>query len=180
MDFHTTKVAGCFVVSLDAISDERGYFSRAWCSEESAEVGAASTVAQINMSQSVDPGLIRGFHWQEPPHAEEKLVRCIHGAVFDVCADVRPDSPTFGQWFGIELDPRNRLAIVIPEGCAHAYQALKPKSEVLYLTSAHYAPTAERGMRWDDPFFAVEWPIHSEIEVSEKDRNWPRFGTAEC
>ncbi|NNF54390.1 MAG: dTDP-4-dehydrorhamnose 3,5-epimerase family protein [Acidimicrobiales bacterium] len=176
MDFQATRVSGCFVVTLDAILDDRGYFSRAWCAEEFAKVGAAATVAQINMSQSVDPGLIRGFHWQEAPHGEEKFVRCIRGAVFDVCADVRPDSPTFGQWFGIELNPRNRLALVIPEGCAHAYQALEPESEVLYLTSAPYTASAERGMQWDDPFFAVEWPLPGEVEVSEKDRSWPQFG----
>lgn len=178
MEFHATRVSGCFVVSLDAISDDRGFFSRAWCAEESVAVGAASTVAQINMSQSADAGLIRGFHWQEAPHGEEKFVRCIHGAIFDVCADVRPDSPTFGQWFGTELDPSNRLALVIPEGCAHAYQSLKPSSEVFYLTSAPYVASAERGMRWDDPSFSVEWPIPSPVEVSEKDQSWPRFGVS--
>lgn len=178
MEFQATRVSGCFVVSLDAISDDRGYFSRAWCGEESAAVGAASNVAQINMSQSADVGVIRGFHWQEAPHGEEKFVRCIHGAVFDVCADVRPDSTTFGQWFGIELNPLNRLALVVPEGCAHAYQSLEAKSEVLYLTSAPYVGSAERGMRWDDPFVAVEWPLVTDVVVSDKDQQWPRFGTA--
>ena len=163
------------MASLDMIEDERGYFARAWCGDELAVVGAADSVAQINMSQSADRGLIRGFHWQEAPHGEAKFVRCIQGAVFDVCADVRPDSPTFGAWFGVELTPANRHALVVPERCAHGYQALEANSEVLYLTNTGYAPGAERGMAWDDPFFSVSWPVVDGVSVSEKDSSWPAF-----
>lgn len=103
-------------------------------------------------------------------------MRCINGAIFDVCADVRRDSPTFGAWVGVELTPQNRLALVIPEGCAHAYQSLLPGSEVIYLTNTPYTPGAEKGLRWDDPFFAIDWPISTGVVISDKDAGWPPFG----
>ncbi len=175
MEFEPTDVAGCFVVSLNQIGDERGFFARQWCADEMSAVGGASNVAQINTSYCVEAGLIRGLHWQEPPVGEAKFMRCINGAIFDVCADVRKDSATYGQWFGIELTPQNRLALVIPEGCAHAYQSLLPDSEVMYLTNTPYTPGAEKGLRYDDPFFAIDWPIADGIVVSDKDENWPPF-----
>ncbi len=175
MDFEPTTVDGCFVVSLNKLGDERGFFARAWCADELAAVGASSHVAQVNMSRCETAGLIRGLHWQAAPHPEAKFMRTISGATFNVCADVRPDSATFGKWFGVELSAENRLALVVPEGCANGYQALEDGAEVLYLTSGAYAPGVERGIRHDDPLFGIEWPLANQIEVSDKDANWPDF-----
>ena len=175
MDFQPTNVANCYVASLSIRDDERGFFARAWCATELDKIGASDQIAQINMSQCSEAGLIRGLHWQAAPHEEAKFMRTIAGATFNVCADVRPDSPTFGQWFGVELSAENRLALVVPEGCANGYQALEAGSEVLYLTSAAYAPDAERGIRHDDPFFAIEWPLTDCVQVSDKDANWGDF-----
>jgi len=175
VEFGQTAVEGCFVASLEPISDDRGFFARQWCADELDAIGAAASVAQVNTSYCVDAGLIRGLHWQEPPAGEAKFMRCINGAIFDVCADVRRDSPTYGKWFGLELTPQNRLALVIPEGCAHAYQSLTAGSEVMYLTDTPYTPGAERGLPYDDPFFEIDWPIKKGVVLSEKDRNWPPF-----
>lgn len=175
MDFEPTSVEGCFVVSLNMLGDERGYFARAWCADEMAEAGVSDHVAQVNMSRSEELGLIRGLHWQAEPHGEAKFMRTIAGRTFNVCADVRPDSPTYGKWFGVELSAANRRALVIPKGCANGYQALEAGSEVLYLTSTPYAPGVERGIRHDDPHFGIEWPITQGVQVSEKDEAWPDF-----
>ena len=175
MIFESTNVDGALLVSLEPRGDDRGYFARAWCATEAGDAGGFDTVAQINMSLSADVGLIRGLHWQEAPHEEGKFMRCIRGRIFDVCVDVRPESPTFMQWTGAELTPQNRQALLIPPGCAHGYQALEPNSEVLYLASSPYAPGVERGLRWNDPGFAIDWPITDGVIVSEKDEAWPDF-----
>lgn len=175
MEFEPTNVDGCFVVSLNKLGDERGFFARAWCAEEMAEVGASDDVAQVNTSRCHEAGIIRGLHWQAAPHEEAKFSRAIAGAVYSVCADVRPDSPTFGEWFGVELSAENRLALVVPQGCANGYQALEAGSEVLYLASAAYAPGVERGIRHDDPYFKIEWPITKGTRVSAKDAAWDDF-----
>lgn len=179
MRFSETDIEGCFVVDLEPFSDRRGYFARAWCRSEMADHGVADHVAQINMSRSEDPGTIRGLHWQPPPHAEAKFVRCIAGRVFDVCLDVRSGSRSFGRWVGVELTPDNRKAMAIPAGCAHGYQSLESESEVLYLVSTPYAPGVETGVRWDDPAFAIRWPIADRVIVSEKDASWPDFADEE-
>jgi dTDP-4-dehydrorhamnose 3,5-epimerase len=175
MEFEPTPVEGCFVASLNKLGDERGYFARAWCSDEMAKAGLVDHVSQVNMSSSEEVGLIRGLHWQAEPHGEAKFMRTISGRTFNVCADVRPDSPTFGKWFGVELSAENRLALVVPRGCANGYQALDAGSEVLYLTSTPYAPGVERGIRHDDPHFGIDWPIIDGIQVSEKDAKWDDF-----
>ncbi len=174
MRFTETAVDGCRIVELAPITDERGFFARAWCADEMAAEGLADHVAQINMSRSLVAGMIRGLHWQTDPHGEAKFVRCLSGRVFDVCVDVRPDSPTYGKWAGLELTPDNRLAFSVPAGCAHGYQALEAGSEVLYLVSSRYTPGVERGIRWDDPAFGVQWPLAT-VEVSDKDASWPPF-----
>ena len=176
MQFAPTEVDGCFIVDLQPFADDRGFFARAWCAEEMLAAGAASHVAQINMSRSVHAGTIRGLHWQAEPHGEAKFVRCIAGRVFDVCVDVRPDSPTYLKWAGVELTPDNRKAFSVPAGCAHGYQGLDDNSEVLYLVSAAYAPGVERGLRWDDPAFGIEWPSADRVQVSDKDAAWPALG----
>ncbi len=172
MRFNPTDVDGCFVVELEPFGDERGYFARAWCADEMATNGASEQIAQINMSRSADAGTIRGLHWQIEPYGEAKFVRCIAGRVFDVCVDMRPDSPTYLAWAGVELTPENRFAFAVPAGCAHGYQALEDGAEVLYAVSTPYTPDAERGMRWDDPAIGIEWPLTDAI-VSEKDSGWP-------
>jgi dTDP-4-dehydrorhamnose 3,5-epimerase len=176
MRFEQTAVDGCRVVHLEPRGDARGWFARAWCAEEFAGASASSTIAQINNSLTADTGTIRGLHWQVAPHAEAKFVRCIGGAIFDVCVDVRPDSPTFRRWVGVELTPHNRLGLAVPEGCAHGYQTLAPDTEVLYTSSSPYASDAERGARFDDPAFGVEWPFVA-VGVSDKDMAWPSFGS---
>lgn len=175
MRFVDTAVDGCRIVELEPHGDERGFFARAWCAEEMAAGGLASRVAQINMSRSAEAGTIRGLHWQVEPHGEAKFMRCIAGRIFDVCVDVRPESPTYGRWAGAELTPDNRLALLTPAGCAHGYQALEDDSEVLYLVSSPYAPGVETGIRWNDPAFNIEWPLQEGAIVSEKDSSWPDF-----
>jgi dTDP-4-dehydrorhamnose 3,5-epimerase len=175
--FTPTEVEGCRIVELEPFTDERGYFARAWCADEMAVEGLEDHIAQINMSLSKQAGMIRGLHWRPDPHPEAKFVRCIAGRIFDVCVDVRPGSPTFLRWVGVELSPENRLALSVPAGCAHAYQALEDNSEVLYTASAPFEPGVEIGARWNDPAFGIEWPIAASVIVSEKDLNWPDFAS---
>ena len=171
MIFTQTKLPGVFAIDLEKREDARGYFARAWCAKEFADHKLPSFV-QTNMSLCRQKGIIRGLHYQLPPHGEAKYMRCIAGAIFDVVADIRPDSPTFRQWFGIELTAANRRAIFVPEGLPHAYQALTDDAEVIYSSSCFYTPGAERGVRWNDPAFNIEWPIREAI-VSDKDAKWP-------
>jgi len=166
------------MVELEPFTDERGYFARAWCADEMAAEGLEHHIAQINMSRSVQAGMIRGLHWRPDPYPEAKFVRCIAGRIFDVCVDVRPGSQTFLRWVGVELTPDNRLALAVPAGCAHAYQALDANSEVLYTASAPFEPGVEIGARWNDPSFGIEWPISEGVIVSEKDQSWPDFDVA--
>ena len=174
MKFIETPLAGCYVVELEKRGDDRGFFARAWCQNEFADLGLPESFVQVNMSASSEAGTLRGFHWQVEPHAEAKYVRCVKGSIFDVAIDVRPDSPTYTQWFGVELSASNRSALFVPAGFAHGYQTLGPDTELLYQSSAFYAPEAERGARWDDPLFGVEWPIATPT-LSEKDQSWPNF-----
>lgn len=176
MKFTTTEVDGCFAVDLEPFADERGYFARSWCREEMRAAGVADEIAQINMSASAAIGTVRGLHWRPLSHPEAKFVRCVAGRVFDVCVDVRRDSPTFLHWVGVELTPANRRALAVPPGCAHGFQALEPHSEVMYAASAPFEPGVETGARWNDPSFGVEWPITANITLSEKDAAWPDFG----
>lgn len=175
MKYTPTDVEGCRIVALEPRGDDRGFFARAWCAGEQRAEGLEDAVAQINLSRCAKAGTIRGLHWQADPHGEAKFSRCIRGRVFDVCVDVRPASPTFGRWVGVELTPDNRLAVHVPAGCAHGYQALEDGSELIYLVSTPYVAAAERGIRWDDPVFGIEWPIQFGVLLSDKDRSWPLF-----
>lgn len=172
MQIRPQEIEGCHVVALDPITDQRGFFARAFSVDEFVAAGMVAHIAQINLSRSAAPGTTRGIHWQVEPHAEAKLVRCVRGRIFDVCVDVRPGSETWGAWVGVELTADNHLALYVPPGCGHGYQTLEPDAEVLYSTSAPYAPAAERGARWDDPAFGIEWPINEEAVISEKDLQW--------
>ena len=173
MIFTPTKIPGVLVVELEKREDPRGYFARTWCSTEFEKHGLPKFV-QTNMSMSRQRGTIRGLHYQAAPHGEAKYMRCIRGAIFDVAVDVRPHSPTYKKWIGVELTADNRKALFIPEGLAHAYQALTDDAEVIYSASCAYTPGAERGIRWNDPAFNIEWPI-VEALVSEKDMKWADF-----
>ena len=177
MEFRATEVEGCFIVELEPFTDERGYFARAWCADEMAGAGVEDHIAQVNMSLSRQAGMIRGLHWRPDPHPEAKFVRCIAGRIFDVCVDVRPGSPTYLRWVGVELTPQNRKALAVPAGCAHAYQALEDDSEIIYTASAPFEPGVEIGARWNDPAFGITWPISDGVIVSEKDESWPDYAS---
>lgn len=168
MIFTETPLRGAFVIELEPRSDERGFFARAFCQNELAEHGLVNGITQANTSYNFKQGTLRGMHYQVPPHAEVKMVRCIAGAIYDVIVDIRNESPTYLEWFAIELSAANRKMFYVPQGFAHGYQALTDDSEVLYLVSEFYTPNAERGVRWNDPAFKIEWPIANPI-LSPKD-----------
>lgn len=158
MKFSPGNVPGVWVVDLDPIADHRGFFARAWCRSEFVAHGLQTEWEQSNVQFSPHAGTLRGIHYQAPPHAEVKLVRCTAGAVFDVAIDVREGSPTFGQWSGVELSADTHRAVWIPEGFAHGYVTLVPDTEVFYLTSHEYVPDSVRAVRPDDPGVAITWP----------------------
>ena len=172
MRFIETPIAGAWLVEPEARTDERGFFSRMWSRAEFGANGLQGEFVQSNNSLSRKRGTFRGLHYQVAPNADAKLIRCIAGRVFDVLIDLRPDSPTRHQTFGVELTPANRLLSYVPEGCAHGYLALDDNSEVIYLSTAGWVPEAERGLRWDDPLVRVQWPLQPTI-LSAKDRQWP-------
>ena len=174
MLFHDTPLHGARLVELERRGDDRGFFARLYCEQEFEKAGLVSRFVQVNNSLTSKKGTLRGMHYQLAPASEVKLVRCVRGALYDVILDLRPDSPTFGKSFGAELTSDNRLMMYVPRGFAHAILTLKHDTEALYLVSAFYSPQNERGVRWDDPNFCVDWPI-APIEISEKDRNWPDF-----
>jgi dTDP-4-dehydrorhamnose 3,5-epimerase len=177
MIFTETPLAGAFVVDLDKKGDERGFFARAFCAREFEAHGLPSRFVQVNESLSAQRGTLRGMHYQLPPKAETKVVRCIRGALFDVILDLRRGSPTFGRHFGAEISADNRRAMVVPKGFAHGFVTLTDDAEALYLVDETYAPEAERGIRWDDPRFAIAWPIPP-VVLSEKDRSHRDFDPA--
>jgi dTDP-4-dehydrorhamnose 3,5-epimerase len=172
MRFLSTPLAGAHLVELERRGDDRGFFARMFCEREFAEAGLESRFVQVNNSLSARAGTLRGLHYQLPPAAEVKLVRCIRGRLFDVIVDLRPQSPTYLKWFGAELNDENRLMMYVPRGFAHAILTLTDDTEALYLVSAFYAPAEERGLRWNDPAIGIAWPI-APVEISAKDAAWP-------
>jgi dTDP-4-dehydrorhamnose 3,5-epimerase len=172
--FSKTKIDGVFVVELEPRRDERGFFARQWCADEFTRAGLNPAIAQINSARSASAGTLRGLHLQVAPHAEAKLVRCTHGAVFDVALDLRAGSPTFRQWFGMGLDGELGRMLYIPEGCAHGYLTLEPNTDLTYQASVPYAPKSARGFRYDDPAFGIVWPEAVKV-VSQQDLSWPDF-----
>lgn len=163
MKIRQTDLADVRVVESDSILDHRGAFSRFYCEKELGEIIGDRRIVQINFSRTSATGTVRGLHFQYPPHAEMKLVRCIRGRVWDVAVDLRKGSPTFLQWHAEELTPDNNYMMVIPEGCAHGFQALEAESELLYLHTAFYTPVAEGGVPYNDPRLDIRWPL----EVSD-------------
>jgi dTDP-4-dehydrorhamnose 3,5-epimerase len=178
MRFLETPLAGVCVIELDRLTDERGWFARSFDAEEFAARGMNPAVVECNTSFNARRGTVRGMHYQAEPHGESKLVRCIRGAVFDVALDLRDGSPTRLAWHGVELTEDNRRALYIPAGLAHGFQSLSDDSELLYLMGNAYVPDATRGVRWDDPAFAIEWPAADGPRiVSERDASYPDFAT---
>lgn len=176
MRFARTPLPGVWVIELDPIGDERGWFARTFDAVEFSQRGMSPAVVQCNASFNARRGTLRGMHYQAEPHGESKLVRCVRGAIFDVAVDVRADSLSYRRWHGVELTAENRLALYVPAGLAHGFQTLSDDAEVLYQMGAPYVADAMRGVRFDDPAFAIEWPApDGERIVSERDRSFPNF-----
>jgi dTDP-4-dehydrorhamnose 3,5-epimerase len=171
MIIHPTRVHGAFLLEPSTAADDRGTFTEVYQLRALADRGWHGTFVRSAISHNHKRGTLRGLHFQRAPHSEAKLVICIRGAVYDVMADVRPDSPTFGQWDGLELTPENRRTLFLPEGVAHGYQTLCDESTVHYHLSDYYAPHLGDGVRWDDPTLAIEWPLPPSI-LSEQDKRW--------
>ncbi len=177
MKILATLLSGVFVVETTLLSDQRGAFSRLYCESELSEIVGTRRIVQINHSRTAVAGAVRGLHFQPTPHAETKFVRCLRGRVFDVAVDLRSGSPSFLQWHAEELSPDNARMLVIPEGCAHGFQALRSESELLYLHTSAYAPHAEAGVRFDDPRLAIRWPLPV-TDLSQRDNALPPLDAA--
>ena len=175
MIFTPTPLEGVWLLEPDLRTDERGYFTRTFSREEFEEQGLEPAVDQCSASFNHRAGTLRGMHYQADPHGEAKLVRCTRGAIFDVALDLRPESPSYLNWHAVELNEANGSALFIPIGCAHGFQTLRDGTEVLYQISAPYVPAAARGVRWDDPAFAIDWPEPPEGErtLSQRDATYP-------
>jgi dTDP-4-dehydrorhamnose 3,5-epimerase len=172
LKFLETPISGLYVVELEVLSDERGFFARSFCTREFQALGLESKVAQCNVSFNSKAGTLRGLHFQAPPHEEARLVRCTRGAIYDVAVDIRPDSRTHRKWHAVELTAENRRMMFIPRGFAHGFQTLMDGTEVFYLMSEFYHPESGRGLRWDDPAIAIAWPLGNPI-ISDKDSAYP-------
>lgn len=177
MIYKETPLQGAFVIELERLSDERGFFARSFCMKEFEAHGLKPLTAQCNLSFNYRAGTLRGMHFQRAPATETKLVRCTRGSVYDVIVDTRPESPTYLQHFGLELSEDNRTALYVPELFAHGYQTLTDDAEVSYQVSEFYTPGAEGGLRYNDPALSIEWPLAVSV-VSDKDATWPLLETA--
>jgi len=174
MIFTKTKIAGCYIIDLELHEDNRGVFARLFCEDEFRSQGLDPSIAQINTAQSLYAGTLRGMHYQTAPHSDTKLVKCLRGAIFDVCLDLRPDSPTFCEWVSVELSDENRRMLFLPAGTAHGYQTISDATEIMYTTNQDYAPQSATGVRYNDKRFKIRWP--GEVtSISEADRSWPDY-----
>jgi dTDP-4-dehydrorhamnose 3,5-epimerase len=172
--FTPTLIQGAFLVHIEPIEDERGFFARTWCREEFSRQGLSPDLLQSSVSFNRSRGTLRGMHYQVAPHQEAKLVRCTMGTIYDVIVDLRPDSQTLRRWIGVELSAVSRRMLFIPEGLAHGFITLQDDTEVLYQMSGAYHAESARGVRWDDPAFAIRWPTAPRL-ISERDRTYPDF-----
>jgi dTDP-4-dehydrorhamnose 3,5-epimerase len=172
MKVFRTELPGVVVVETAPFVDQRGAFARWFCEKELGEVMEHRRIAQVNYSRTTQLGALRGFHYQRAPYAEMKLIRCLRGRVFDVAVDLRRGSATFLRWHAEELTPQNARMLVIPEGCAHGFQAMEVESDLLYLHTALYAPEAEGGVRFDEARLGVSWPLPI-ADLSQRDRSFP-------
>ena len=172
MIFSHTPIEGLVVIEPEPLTDHRGSFARTWCSQEFARHGLSPLLLQCSVSFNSRRGTLRGMHYQAPPFAEAKLVSCPRGAIYDVALDLREGSPTFRQWWAVELTESNRTMLYVPEGCAHGFQTLTDGAEVFYQISQHYDAASARGVRWNDPAFGITWPITTGITISARDQNY--------
>lgn len=174
MKFHQTTLKDAMLIDLERRGDDRGFFARTFCVDEFAANGLPTEFVQQNTSYSANKGTLRGMHFQRAPHGEDKLIRCLRGAIVDIIIDLRPDSPTFKKWEAFELNDENKRQLLVPKGFAHGFQTVSDNVEVTYLVSAKYTPSAEGGVRWNDPAFAITWPL-TPTDMSDKDKTWPDF-----
>ncbi|WP_346915128.1 dTDP-4-dehydrorhamnose 3,5-epimerase [uncultured Roseibium sp.] len=174
LSFHETHLKDVILVETEGHRDERGSFVRLYCPESFSKAGIDFVSTQINLSTNHKRHTLRGMHWQDPPHAEAKLVRVMTGEIYDVVADIRPDSPTYGRWQAFELSADNQRALFIPEGCAHGFLTLQDETNVLYQMGRTYVPGHARGFRYDDPAFAITWPAVPAY-ISEADLTWASY-----
>jgi dTDP-4-dehydrorhamnose 3,5-epimerase len=172
--FSQTPVAGAWLVEIEPLADERGFFARSFCAQDFAAHGLSPSFAQWSISHNTSAGTLRGLHYQAQPHAEAKLVRCTRGAIYDVVLDLRRGTPGFGRWHAVELSAQNRCALYVPEGCAHGFQTLLDDSEVSYSISTPFVAAAARGVRWNDPAFGIIWPLPVGM-ISARDRELADF-----
>jgi dTDP-4-dehydrorhamnose 3,5-epimerase len=178
MRFTPTTIAGAYFVEADVFPDARGTFERTWVRDEFAAHGLETSLIQGSLARNIKRGTLRGMHYQAAPFEEVKMVRVIRGAVFDVAIDLRPTSPTFCRWVGAELTADNGRMLYIPRGLAHGYQTLTDDAEVFYFVSASYSPEHQRGVRWNDPAFGVEWPLGAPSAINARDAGFPDFQPA--
>ena len=174
MIFTETKLNGVYIIEPEKLEDDRGFFARSFDSEIFKERGLNPNVRQCNMSYNKKMGTLRGMHFQLPPFQEVKYLRCIRGKIFDAVVDLRKKSKTYKQWISVEMSAENYKMIFVPEGCVNGFQTLTDEVELFYQASQAYAPEYERGLRWNDPAFNIDWPLEP-TEMSEKDRSWPLF-----
>lgn len=174
MKFTETPLKGAYLIELEPRNDERGWFARFFCQREFTQHGLRADIVQINTSFSKRKGTLRGMHYQVAPKAEDKIVRCIRGALYDVIVDLRPESPTFLKYFAIELTAENRTMLYVPKGFAHGFLTLCDETEALYLVTEFYSPEHERGLRYNDPKLGIKWPFEP-VVISQKDRQHPDF-----
>jgi dTDP-4-dehydrorhamnose 3,5-epimerase len=172
--FTPLALPGAMIVDLERFDDARGYFARAWCEREFVQAGLNPRLVQASISHNRRRGTLRGMHYQIAPHDEDKLVRCIQGAVWDVIIDLRPESPTYLQHRGIELNAGRGRALYIPKGFAHGFQSLTDDAQLFYQMSEFYEPAAQRGLRWDDPRFGIDWPERPPV-LNQRDASYPDF-----
>lgn len=174
MIFVQTILPGVYEIELELKHDERGFFARTWCQQEFEHHGLSPRTVQCSISFNQKRGTLRGIHFQEEPHAEDKLIRCTRGAVYDVVLDLRPESRTYKKWIGVTLSGQNYRMVYVPKRCAHGFVTLEDCTEVLYQMSEFYSPDSARGVRWNDPVFQINWPEQPRV-ISARDRSYPDF-----
>ena len=174
MIFTATALPEVYLIDIEPIEDQRGFFARTWCQEEFRDYGLDANLTQCNIAFNTHKGTLRGMHFQKDPHAEVKIVRCSRGSAYDVLVDLRSQSPTYKQWLAIEISMFNRRSIYIPQGVAHGYLTLENDTELHYQMSSAYVPEASSGIRWDDPVFAIDWPF-TPCVISDKDNSYPDY-----
>ncbi len=174
MKFHKTKIKGVYIIEPDPKIDKRGYFVRLFCKKEFINIGMNFNIVQINRSFTKKKGTIRGLHYQNLPHQEDKIIQCFKGEIYDVILDLRKNSATFGKWISEKLSEKNKKMILVPKGCANGLQTLTDNCEIEYFMSGYYSPRCGAGVRWNDPFFKLKWPI-KKVFLSQKDKNWKYY-----